>query len=224
MHSFTPIIKRSILVTSTIKEKRVDFRSLLTLYIIPSISIIVGALAIVISIRYARASEKTLDAIKTSLDKRVAKSIRSLEDANKFIRESSAKVQEDLIDLIRESRLPNDQITSHSKSDTDFIVSNLEPIEIKILRACEKFPNHTPRFIPGNPKTPDPKPRAGKKFGDYMKGKKAEEIDAAISKLIGFDLTDYVTNPKKPTERMLKLTEKGCTVTDVLRERKLLPD
>ncbi len=201
-----------------------DFTGLITSYIIPSISIIVGVLATIISIRYARASEKTLDSIKSSLDKRVAKSIKSLEDANKFIRESSAKVQEDLIDLIRESRLPNDQLTSHSKSDTDFIVANLEPIEIKILRACEKFPGHTPRFIPGNTKTPDPRPKPGKKFSDYMKGEKTEEIDAAISKLIGFALADYVTNPKKPTERILKLTEKGCDVAGVLRERKLLPD
>ncbi len=201
-----------------------DFWQILSVYILPFVSIAVGLVAIFISIRSARNSEKTLEEIKTSLDKRVAKSIKSYEDANKFIRESASKVQTDLIDLIKDSRLPNDQITSHTKNDIDFIIANLESSDFKFLRACEKFPGNTPRFIPGNPKTPDPKPKAGKRFLDYIDCKDEDEIDEPISKLIGFELVDFATNPKKPTERILKFTEKGLQVIEVLRERKLLPD
>ncbi|MCK5743873.1 MAG: hypothetical protein KAH30_03985 [Caldisericia bacterium] len=193
-------------------------------YVIPLLSIVVGLVAIFISVRLSRTTEKALGEIKRNLDRKVAKSIKSLEDANKYIRESSANIQTDLIDLIKDSRLPNDQLTSHARSDTDFIVSNLDNLEIKILRACEKFPGSTPRFTPGKSKTPDPKPKAGKKFKDYLKGKNQEEADTSISKLIGFELIDFVTNPKKPTERILKLTEKGCGIVTILRERKLLPD
>lgn len=201
-----------------------DFWSFLTTYVLPVLSILLGLLAMFISIRYAKQSEKTLEEIKNSLDKRVAKSVKSYEDANKFIRENAIKIQTDLIDLIKDSRLPNDQLTSHTKSDVDFIISNLESFDFKFLRACEKYPGNTPRFIPGNPKTPNPEPKAGKRFKDFLGVKSTDEIDESISKLIGYELVDFATNPKKPTERILKFTEKGLEVVEVLRERKLLPD
>lgn len=196
----------------------------ITNFVVPIVSILVGLVAIFISIRNSRSTTNTLEEIKKSIDKRVSQSIKSLEDANKYIRESSLKVQTDLIDLIRDSKLPNDQLTSHVKSDFEFIISNLDSLDCRILRACEKFPGCTPRFKKTSTRKADLTPKSSKEFSNYLGPKSREEVEASISKLIGFELVDYFEGTKKPIEMILKLTQKGIDIIKALKEKNLIPE
>ncbi|HOO96918.1 MAG TPA: hypothetical protein PKV16_04915 [Caldisericia bacterium] len=198
-----------------------DFWEVVVSYMLPLTSILVGLIAIFITIRVSRQTDKTLEEIKKGLDRRVAKSIKSLEDANLFIREHSSKIQDDLISLIKESRLPNDQLTSHTKSDVDFVLSKLEDIDKQVLGALSLYPADSPKFTTSKEGTT--KPKAGKKFKEYLSKYSPDEVDDSISKLCGFELIEYALNPKSPTQSILKQTEKGAKIYSRISEQNSNP-